>query len=173
MTDLDTDDLIVLLLGAQGRSARSRGRIDGITRLEKLVFLVEQEGGFEAIGTDSGFEAHNFGPFSAEIYKAVDVLAAAGLITDSRSTTPSREETWEAESVIGDGPHAPRSFALTERGERYFNALVSELPVAEMEGLSRFKRTFGELPLRQLIRYVYEKYPAFTDKSLIRDDILG
>jgi hypothetical protein len=34
------------------------------------------------------------------------------------------------------------------------------------------KTKFGRLPLRPLVRYVYERYPQFTDKSEIRDDIL-
>jgi hypothetical protein len=39
--------------------------------------------------------------------------------------------------------------------------------------LREFKARFAGLPLRQLIRYVYERHPDFTDKSLIRDDVLG
>ena len=41
------------------------------------------------------------------------------------------------------------------------------------ELVERFKQRFATLPLRQLIRYVYQRYPDYTDKSLIRKDILG
>ena len=36
---VEVDDAIVLLLGAPSDSLARHGRIDGITRLEKLIFL--------------------------------------------------------------------------------------------------------------------------------------
>ncbi len=151
--------------------------MDGITRLEKLLFLLEQETPLgDQLSEKPDFESHNFGPFSSKIYQAVDTLAAAGLLEDSAGIASSTEDAWEAENLIGTNvsdPYATRNFSLTEKGRRYYKALIKELPSDTEVILEQFKERFGTLPLRQLIRYVYQRYPSYTDKSLIRRDILG
>jgi hypothetical protein len=174
---LEIDDAIVLLLGAPGASDRDRGRIEGITRLEKLLFLFERE--TEApnwLREDAGFSSNNFGPFSAKAYQEIEMLTAAGLVEDSATISDSIEDAWETQNIIGEeasDPYATRNLTLTDKGLRYYKALLSELPEdAEVE-VAKLKRRFGSMPLRRLIRYVYQRYPDFTDKSIIRDDILG
>jgi hypothetical protein len=171
---IETDDLIVLLLGAPGPPGQPSGHIEGITRLEKLAFLIEKERTPEWLTEEGDFVSHNFGPFSSKIYKAVDTLVAADLLQDSESFAPSTEDAWETENIIGapTDPYATRNFELTERGRRYYEALLADLPDGVEDELSEFKKRFAALPLRQLIRYVYERYPDFTDKSIIRDDVL-
>jgi uncharacterized protein len=171
---IETDDLVVLVLGAPGPPGQPGGRIEGITRLEKLIFLIEQEQKPQWLDEDVGFESDKFGPFSSKIYAAVDTLSAAGLLEDSGSFTPSREEdAWEAEHIIGaQTQYATRNFELTDKGQRYYQALLRELPEGVEADLSEFKKRFAAVPLRQLIRYVYERHPDYTDKSIIRDDVL-
>jgi hypothetical protein len=175
--ELEVDDAIVLLLGAPSKVSTLRNRVDGITRLEKLLFLLEHETPLgNQLSENPEFESHNFGPFSSKIYQAVDTLAAAGLIEDSAAIASSTDDAWEAEHLIGTSPsdpYATRNFSLTDKGRRYYKALVEELPSDTEATLERFKQRFAALPLRQLIRYVYQKYPGYTDKSLIRRDILG
>ena len=174
---IEVDDAIVLLLGAPSDSLARRGRIDGITRLEKLIFLVEHETDLRTLLTEhADFEAYNFGPFSGKVYQAVDTLVAAGLLEDSAELASSRDDSWEAEKVVGTqpaDPYATRNFALTDRGRKYYKALIAELPPLTEKLLEQFKTRFGALPLRQLIRYVYKKYPDFTKNSLIKDEILS
>jgi hypothetical protein len=175
---LEVDDAIVLLLGAPSKLAQLADRMQGITRLEKLVFLLERETGLRDLLTEKPeFIAYNFGPFSAKVYQAVDTLAAAGLITDSAASPGSAAETWESFAAIDDAapddPYATRDFQLTERGHRYYDALIQQLSPEVVQELSQLKARFGSLPLRQLVRYVYERYPAYTERSLIRDEILG
>ena len=172
---IELDDVIVLLLGAPSTTDAPTGRIEGITRLEKLVFLYEREFGENWLEQDAGFIAHNFGPFSAEVYKAVDMLSAAGLVRDTGKIGDSREDTWESAKIIGTeegDPYATRDFELTDLGHEYYEALVSELPSDAEDRLAKFKRKYATLKLRQLIRYVYEHYKDFTDKSLIRDAVM-
>jgi uncharacterized protein len=171
---IELDDLIILLLGAPGL-ARS-GRLEGITRLEKLVFLAERETPIRAWLSERGdFTSHRFGPFSSKVYQAADKLAAAGLLKDSKLRADTTEDDWETGNlVIGSdsATYVTRDFELTERGQRYYQALLQELPT-EAEGLiGRFKGAFASMPLRQLVRYVYQRYPEFTDRSEIKDDIL-
>jgi len=175
--EFEVDDAIVLLLGAPSRSPSLRGRIEGVTRLEKLVFLLERETELGKLLTEhADFEPHNFGPFSSKVYQAVETLEAADLITDSASLAATEEDSWEADQLIGDEPanaYTTRDFELTERGERYYRALIDELPKDVEPILTEFKDRFAGVPLRQLIRYVYTRYPEQTGKSMIRDQILG
>lgn len=174
---LEVDDAIVLLLGAPARSPSLRGRIEGITRLEKLIFLLERETDLGELLTERpDFEAHNFGPFSSKVYQAVETLEAADLITDSATLAPTEEDSWETDRLIEDNSamaYTTRDFQLTSLGERYYGVLLSELPGQTEHFLRAFKEQYAGLPLRQLIRYVYTSYPELTTKSLIRDDILG
>ncbi len=176
--EIETDDLVVLLLGAPEGSSPSTGRLEGVTRLEKLLFLIEKERQPDWLTETAEFDSDKFGPFSSKVYDAVDTLAAAQLIRDSNQLTSSTEDAWETANIIRDpgdaaDPYATRNFELTDRGRRYYQALIAELPVDVEDQLGDFKGRFGKLPLRQLVRYVYERHPDFTDKSIIRDDILG
>jgi hypothetical protein len=181
---IEIDDAIVLLLGAESPGLES-GEIRGVTRLEKLVFLLEREtSSKEWLAEDAKFEAYNFGPFSQRIYQAVDTLAAARMIDDSTSSAPDDIDTWEEREGIGlsagalgrtnvRDPYTTRDFRLTERGWRYYEALLKSLSPHAIQELRDFKSKFAALPLRQLVRYVYLRYDEFTTKSIIRDDILG
>jgi hypothetical protein len=175
---LEIDDAIVLLLGAPARVQPLVGRLQGITRLEKLIFLMERETSAKRwLTEEADFDPYNFGPFSSKVYQAVDMLGAAQIISDSGANSDSTDETWEQANVIGEArgsdPYVTRDFELTERGWRYYQALLKRLPDGALEELTEFKNRFASLPLRQLVRYVYQRYEEFTSRSLIKDDILG
>jgi hypothetical protein len=178
---VEVDDAVVLLLGASSGVVTLRGRLEGITRLEKLIFLLERETSLGAyLSDDAAFIAYNFGPFSPKIYQEVETLAAAGLLTDFAVPTDDAADAWErltaidaAEEVRPEDAYTTRNFALTELGRRYYDVLASQLPAKVLQDLSGFKDRFAALPLRQLVRHVYKNYPEYTKRSLIRDDILG
>jgi uncharacterized protein YwgA len=176
-TNFEVDDAIVLLLGAPTQN-RSSGEIRGVTRLEKLVFLLEREtSANEWLTEDAEFKAYNYGPFSSKVYQAVDLLSAADLVTDSGQQSADEEDAWEKENAIFDrndlDPYATRDFKLTADGWQYYEALASEIGPEKIKEISDFKSQFANIPLRQLVRYVYERYDEFTSRSVIRDDILG
>lgn len=177
-TQFEVDDAIVLLLGAPTRFPQLEGRIDGITRLEKLLFLLEKESVAGRFLTEPLlFRAHHFGPFSERVYQAVELLKAAGLTEERGRSSSSGEESWEAVNIVGltgpDAPYVSREFRLTPLGTRYYDALVKALDASVVQSVSAVKNQFAALPLRQLIRYVYQRFPEFTEKSKIKDEILG
>lgn len=174
-TPIEVDDAIVMILGAPSDAPALQGKIEGITRLEKLVFLLQKESEIGSLLTeDPAYRPDNFGPFSVKVYQAVETLAAADLITDSAEISESTEDTWESSQLLGTepDPYATRNFTLTTRGKKYYSVLIDELPPDTERFLAQLKTRFAPLPLRQLIRYVYTKYPEFTGNSLIKDDIL-
>lgn len=174
---VEVDDAVVLILGAPGGLEQSRDRIEGITRLEKLVFLLENETKLgKLLSEDPAFRADRFGPFSAKVYEAIDMLLLARLVEDSSSPSLTPDDSWEAEMVVGIEPadqYATRNVTLTPKGRKYYEALIRELPPWAEGELRDFKERFATVPLRQLIRYVYQRYPKMTERSVIRDDILG
>jgi len=176
-TPFEVDDAIVLLLGAPTKFPSLKGRLEGITRLEKLVFIMEKEtevGGY--LTEEPDFQPHHFGPFSEKIYHAVETLEAAGLLRETAKLSGSPEDSWESANIIGDddeAPYATRDFELTAMGRRYFDALARELPKGAVDAVSNLKDQFGGVPLKQLIRYVYQRHPKFTERSKIRGQILG
>jgi len=174
---VEVDDLVVLILGAPGGLKANQGRIEGITRLEKLVFLLEQESSLGGLLSENpDFKPYNFGPFSAKVYAAIDTLVLAGLAEDSTSAASTPDDLWESEAVVGIEPsdaYATRNVSLTQKGQRYYKALIRDLPEGTEKELKGFKDRFAGVPLRQLVRYVYQKYPKMTERSVIRDDILG
>src|SRR6056297_2825429 len=145
---LEVDDAIVLLLGAPSDNPSLQGRLQGVTKLEKLMFLLDQETAFaELMKEDMQFTPHNFGPFSSKIYQMVDVLAAAGLVEDSARVTKNTEDSWESSELIGRSvdPYATRDFYLTPRGEKYYQALLRELPEGVVDAVSKLKDRFGSI----------------------------
>ena len=171
----EVDDVIVFLLGAKTRTPSLSGQIDGITRLEKLIFLLQKESDIGRLLTeDPEFHAHHFGPFSSSIYHAVDTLKTAGLIEERLKYSGSAEDAWETANIVGqDAPYSSRAFRLTELGNKYYIALEEEFSTELAESVGSFKDRFASMPLRQLVRYVYTKYPEFTENSIIKDEILG
>lgn len=174
-TPFEVDDAIVLILGAPTSYPALKDRLEGITRLEKLVFLLEKETSLGGLLTESpGFVPHHFGPFSVKIYHAVEILKAAGLLKETGKLSDSQDESWESAHILGDeAPYATRDFELTDEGRRYFAALTSELPKDVVRAATQLKEQFGILPLRQLIRYVYQRHESYTERSKIREQILG
>jgi uncharacterized protein YwgA len=171
----EVDDAIVFFLGCPSIKSSLTDQLEGITRLEKLIFLMERETELGEMLTESPeFKAHHFGPFSVKIYQAVETLVAAGIVDDSANPSLSPEDAWEYTHLVGDSESfTSRTFKLTERGRKYYLALIRELPIGAEDAATKFKARFGGLPLKQLVRYVYERYDEYTDKSIIRDKILG
>lgn len=173
-TDLIGADLILLLLAAPSDAQDARGRINGVTRLEKLLFLADEEKDINAFVDDEyEFEAYNFGPYSKKVYEEVDVLEQAGLLTEERSYQGETLDEMEELTASGsDREGIERRFVLTDEGWAVANLLAEQHPDT-VKKLTAIKNEYAGMPLARLVRYVYQSYPEYTGKSLIRDKVLG
>ncbi len=178
---LDREDVILLILEANER-VLGRHRLSGITRLEKLLFLLERETGFEGVGEFFLFEAHNFGPFSKEVYEAVEFLSSCELIEVQDKTYGSLYSTSDeakllseiSESEAPDNQSASsdvteKQFSLTDNGRKVAKIMrdsVAKRRPSDVEQLDDVVRKYGARPLNQLIRYVYRQHPDMTGKSI-------
>lgn len=167
-------DLVLLLLAAPTKVPAAQGRINGVTRLEKLLFLADKEEDINALVDDNyEFEAYNYGPYSKKVYEEVEVLEQAGLLTEERAYGGETLDEMEEVAVIGESREGiERRFVLTTQGE----AVAQMLAVGNADAvkrLSRIKDDYARMPLTRLVRYVYTTYPEYTDKSVIRDRVFG
>jgi uncharacterized protein len=171
---LQDTDLVLLMLAAPTRIAAAREQVDGILRLEKLVFLALKESGNqlpEEVALAYDYYAYHFGPYSKQVYEAVDVLEEAALLTEAKELgADTLDELEEVQSGAADRQGVKRHFSLTEDGKAVANLLAGQHPEV-VEALSHIKDEYGNMPLRQLIRYVYSKYPEYTSRSKILDEL--
>jgi uncharacterized protein YwgA len=169
---LISTDLVLLLLKAHGSRPGTEGQINGITRLEKLLFLATQEEAIdEAVEDPFEFKPYHYGPYSKAIYEAVELLEELGLLVDDRYLDEERlDEAEELALAVADEQGVERRFTLTPEGQKVADLLATRRPEV-LEKLSAIKTRYGNLSLRRLIRYVYSKYPTYAEQSVIRESM--
>jgi uncharacterized protein len=177
---LDREDVVLLIFEANERLFRKE-TFNGVTRLEKVLFLLLKETSFEGIGDFYQFTAHNFGPFSKEVYEAVDFLSSCGLISVREKSYPSyyagageaslRNEIDASSEADEDQPvmATEKLFSLTDDGRKVAGIMreaVTRRRPQDIAELDRIMVRYANLPLNQLIRYVYGRYPKMTENSI-------
>jgi len=178
---VDREDVILLILQANERLFRKK-IFRGITRLEKLVFLLSKETSFEGVVDNFTFRAYHYGPFSAAIYEAIEFLEGHDFIAVGERSFSQFESVEEEELVdeISDSELErmdsgyevaikERTFELTDIGRKLACALETGIKAkkpSDVSALENIVKKYGNLPLGQLIRYVYHRYPSMTEKSI-------
>lgn len=184
-------DIMLLLLWSAGNRDQTNEPISGRTRLVKGMFLFKYEAlkhfsRGTAINDSNFYEffAWNFGPFSTQVYDDLTFFLLRGFVeattSDEEALVESREE-WErfvnetelAFDVNGAvDEYEEEKFSLTDRGMRWVESnLLPNLSGAQIDLLRTFKKKI-QAPLRAILRYTYETYPSYTDKSIIKEKVL-
>lgn len=189
---LSSIDVILLLLYSPGYTDLINEPVDGRTKITKMLFLFEKELSkkfkLDKLTGDEDifqFKAWNFGPMSATIFKNLDFLKNIGFVESAYATTYGitaeeineynyyYNELIENESNITE--YKSEKFCLTTKGIKFIEAkgkyrLLSD---DQKKYLREFKSKLNNASLRDILRYVYITYPEFTEKSLIKNNILG
>jgi uncharacterized protein YwgA len=176
----DPEDVILLMLEANERLF-GKNTFKGITRLEKLIFLLKNETDFDSMDEFFKFKAYDFGPFSKEVYEGIDFLENYGLIEVKERPYPSyyaNNEESELNEVISDSSDefsqtstlvTEKLFALTELGYKAVKK-IREIKLRrdpdDIKKLENMIQRYGDLPLNQIIRYVYKRYPKMAENSI-------
>jgi predicted DNA binding CopG/RHH family protein len=162
-------DLMIMLLHSPG--SHGDDAIRGMTRLQKLLFVVEQK----LAAQHSRYYAYNFGPFNEEVNDAAHALRLAGFIRGSeavKATPPSFAEMMAtAAERSGPGEQTERQeFALSDRGHDAAERLRQSSRAYDQlfEYVRQVRQEWDTPRLDQLVDRVYEEWPKFADKSLIR-----
>ena len=183
----DKIDLVLLMLAAPD----SRGRVsplNGITRLQKLLYLAEMESGLDLSKLDDEdrfqFRAYRYGPFSKGVYEAIDFLANADLLTVTKGQqedvfgreegipiTEELDPDTDHDELLDPAaapPYEEQTFNLTEDGKIVAERLQEKLSGEDWERLKSIKRKYADRSLTSLLAYVYRTYPESASESEIR-----
>lgn len=182
-------DLLLLLLYVRDRLGRTGSGICGITRIQKLLFLATHELGCPVpIRNPYRFQPYRLGPFSAEVYDDIELLAQAGILS-RQDVDPSGMPVIQVDTAVAAGIDRLNHnlaemerlnalstlVSLTERGRRFAQALaesVSRNNPALLATLQALKAVWVDRPLTELLGYVYRRYPEYTTESEIIDRLL-
>jgi len=137
--------------------ADSQGTIEGRTRLQKMVFLLEQELKEQPErpidGDGYNFIPYDYGPFSRSLYDDIDWMSEEGLVNDSK------EE-------MEDG-QVKYNYEITEQGKEF---VENQLPTQEGQLISELARNiegeYNDVLLSNLIEEVYSEYPEYAENSV-------
>ncbi len=124
-------------------------RVEGRTQLQKLTFLAQEEAKLKA---GYHFESWKFGPFSSDIWRDMDALIDEGAAIEIPQGTK--------EEVLG------YMYILSKQGRDYVTSDI--LPKLDGETLNLLKTIilrYSQMTLTELLTYVYDRYPEYTDKS--------
>lgn len=183
-------NLLLLLLGIDADPSG----LGGMTRLQKLLFLLEREEGLSPTEAGYEFEAYRAGPYSPELYDDLEFLENLGLLRSEVTSEASEPEAAEGrlsfDHLIGDevekssdgndvdGPASAdsfeeRRFRLTDNGRKQVEKLLQSGDVSPVAAkIRRVKSKYGKYSLNDLLYHVYTKYPDMTTESEIRDKVL-
>jgi uncharacterized protein YwgA len=172
--------LLMMLLAAPGPRGTKAEAIQGTTRLQKLLFLLENEGGLRVtVGPDFCFTAYKFGPVSKELYDDLEKLDNLGLLEADTVAEASEAEAYESnlafEDLMGEEEEKAKDtfeekrFQLTPMGIDWLKRHIdAQTDSSALETVKRVKGKYGSLSLQDLLRYVYTRYPAMTTASEIK-----
>ncbi len=118
------------------------------TKLQKIFFLLEKEGG---VDLGLGFQPYLFGPFSLKLSEALDRLIWEGKVKVNRE-------------VVKD----PFFNFVVGHKESYELNCEVEVP----KDVEDFFRKWVGKTRQEILSYVYRKYPEYAEYSIIRDKVI-
>ena len=177
-------DLLITLLYTPDREGIPEP-IEGITRLQKLLFLLQQRGKYTSrdlvdLAEEYQYEAYKMGPYAKRLNQDLEELESAGIVVTERLDywLPDDMDGPAEEDAIFDSPIPPRKRVQSSRfvlskdlGLRVGQELWKSLTPKQRTELSDFKHFFNSLSLRQLLIFTYEKFPEYTSESTIKEHL--
>jgi DNA-binding HxlR family transcriptional regulator len=131
---------------------QSLGEIKGITRLEKLLFMLKYD--LNAIDQEFfNFVPQKYGPYSEEIMYAALELKKLGLIEISETIFGSFNPEQDVVRRL--------DFSLTESGTELSKTISKNTSKNTQQSLESLKK-FNEMDLKKLLDYVHKKHPDYV-----------
>lgn len=131
--------------------------IEGRTRMQKLVFLMQQyldeRDEYSFTSEEYEFIAYDYGPFSKELYDDLDSLSEQGHIVDSEEELRDGKEKYDYE-IQPTGVDVIEN-RKDKEGAQEILQLAEDL-----------KSQYNDVLLSELIDYVYSQYPKYAENSI-------
>ncbi|RDZ42955.1 DUF4065 domain-containing protein [Haloferax sp. Atlit-19N] len=157
--DRRTDVVFILFYFAE--------EICGVTKIQKLLFLIEQETEFFLEYEDDiafNFAPYKMGPFSQDVYSELHFLLQLNAIEKS---------SWDTDTEYIESDLANQRFVITDKGHKIAKELVNILDQSHQQEIQNIVNKYNSLSLNELLEYVYTEYPKYTVNSEIKDEIIG
>jgi len=144
--------------------------LEGLTRLQKLLFLIEEESELSEEFSDLSFdfEAYKFGPFSEQVYDEIELLVNMGAV---KVVDPDYDVNEYLENPNGS-EFAGKKLVLTKKGEKIAEELCEVLDDSLEKDLEDLVSKYGSMSSDDLLEYVYRQYPEYTENSEIKEEVL-
>lgn len=134
------------------------GRVDGITRLQKMAFLTnELVPNMERVGFYDDWKPGKYGPFSPSLGNDIDFLVMRGLV--------------DKEAIESSAGYILDSFKATPQGEQ--QAMAMEQGHSKLVDMIRRSvvQKYARAPLMSLLHDTYYLAPHYTVESEIAGDV--
>lgn len=131
--------------------------IEGRTRLQKMVFLMQQrfkeQGKDPLLSDDFEFIPYDYGPFSKDLYAELDSMSEKSMIKDS------------VEEIGND--NVKYDYSIQNQGIEFVeNQLGQEEAETILQMAEEIKEEYNDVMLSDLIEDVYAEYPEYAKNSI-------
>ena len=183
---LGSDYLLLLLY------INDKEPIKGSVRLMKMMFLFNEQiaPALKKKGLDSeklpNFIAYNYGPFSKDLYEQVAFFAGIGFMqihdlneTEEMSGVDNIVEKEFVDECYEDeeetkSENSFREYSITDTGSGFVEEeLLKKITLPQLKLLEQYKKKITGMTLKQLLNYVYTRYPKYAEQSLIKKEVLN
>ena len=188
---LKKEDLLLAFLYSKGAKNTFNEAIFGRTRLIKLLFIFKEDYS-KAFNKDKlviedkdlpDFFAWKYGPMSKEVLQDIEFFRKIKFLkTEEVKNALAFEEADELNSLTeeyslednAELEYVHEKYALTDIGKGYVEEKIKPILTQDQwDLLAELKKRFNEASLRKILQYVYSKHPKYTDKSIIKEEIMG
>jgi type I restriction enzyme S subunit len=142
--------LVLALLVEQAKRADRKLAEVLVTALMKYAFLFQMEGNSQR--RLYHFVPYHYGPFAKQLYEDLE-----GLVQDGVVRVENDQEEEKMRITVVDMEKA--------------NRMLADIPENVKADVASILETYGDLDHRNLLKTVYEKYPAYARKSKIRRQV--
>ncbi len=174
-------DLLLTLLYSPGHRNEIGEPVEGITRLQKLLFLLQQDVGPKQLVKEAmkyKYIPYKMGPYAAEISEDIDFFIALGIVTTepleywlTDDVDYGEQETLTVKDEINRRVVSNRYMLTRDKGMEAGRNLWENLKKSQQKDFSAFKKYYNSLTLRQLIFITYQMFPKYTTQSEIIDSL--
>ena len=121
-------------------------------QLQKALFLLGRELPNLVGGGYYHFEPYNYGPFNKGVFEDANVLAKDDLI-----------------SILAPTDTRPKQYTLSLLGIVRTDKIKEDMPARGVQYLENVIGWVQSLPIQDLIRSIYRKYPEFKANSVFQE----
>jgi hypothetical protein len=148
------------------------GKIKGITRIMKYLFLLSAEKGIGRYLKDYyQFIPHQLGPFDKRVYTDLENLRKEGLIEKIPLPRISLSEIEREIFNLFEKEEGVFQYQLTEKGREFAKKIIKGIDKEIIRAIQEVKGKYGRYPLLKLLEEIYLKYPEYQAKSKVFKEI--